>query len=661
MLARLDVSLDVADPARGLTLAQQQTVEIAKAISLNVRVLIMDEPTASLSAHEVDQLFRIIAALRRQGVAILFISHRMEEVFQIADRVTVLRDGRWISTTPAGELTPRERHPGHGRPRGAGAVQAARSRIRARCVLSVQGLAREGAFRDVSFELRAGEVLGFAGLVGARRTDVGLALFGIAPADTGTILLDGQPITVRSPQDAVRLGIAYTTEDRRQLGLVFPLSIAANISLPSLPRFLTGAGLVRRDAGARDRRALPRAAAHPRAVGGHARSRRCRAATSRRSCSASGWRRGRGCSSSTSRPGASTSAPRWRSTSWWTSWSQEGMAIILISSDLPEVLAMSDRILVMREGRQMAIVDRAEATQERLLAAAMGQEASSWTTGAGSAATLDRPDVRGAAGMMDAVLRRVRPDQVRELTLVLVIIVLMLAFFAARSRTTSTPRTSTDITTGRPSSRSSPWARCWCVLTRNIDLSVGSIVGLVAYVIGTLLDRLDVTCTRCSWSAVAMLLGAAWAPSTALHRGVRAGARDHRHAGHARPVPGGAGRDLGGQDRDHRGRCPTGWSTSRRRPSSASATTTCACMFGDRARGRHRRPARAALPALRSAAVSPSAPTPTRPAWPACPVQRDVFLAFVGVRRAGRPRRGSCSWSGSATSRSPPARAWSSR
>src|SRR5215204_4892091 len=184
VLARLDVRLDVGEPARGLTLAEQQTVEIAKAISLDVRVLIMDEPTASLSAHEVRRLFRIVANLKRQGVAVLFISHRMEEVFEISDTITVLRDGRWISTMPRSELTPataisrmvgrevrelfrRER-------RQPGPVR-----------LSVRGLRREGAFEDVSFDLRAGEVLGFAGLVGARRTDVGLALFGIAPADGG--------------------------------------------------------------------------------------------------------------------------------------------------------------------------------------------------------------------------------------------------------------------------------------------------------------------------------------------------------------------------------------------------------------------------------------------------------------------------------------------
>jgi rhamnose transport system ATP-binding protein len=371
VLARLDVRLDVGEPARGLTLAEQQTVEIAKAISLDVRVLIMDEPTASLSAHEVQRLFRIVHTLRQQGVAILFISHRIEEVFEIADRVTILRDGRWISTTPRPELTPataisrmvgrevrelfrRER-------RQPGAVR-----------LSVRALRREGAFQDVSFDLHAGEVLGFAGLVGARRTDVGLALFGIAPADGGQIELDGTPVTVTGPRDAMALGIAYSTEDRRQLGLVMPLSIAANISLPSLPRFLSPSGMVRR--------------AEERATAQAFRQRLSIRAPS------------------VDTPASSLSGgnqqkvviSKWLETNPRVMILDEptrgidvgakvevhqliddlaarGMAIILISSDLPEVLAMSDRILVMREGRQMAIFDHHEASQERVLSAAMGQ------------------------------------------------------------------------------------------------------------------------------------------------------------------------------------------------------------------------------------------------------------------------------------------------
>ena len=195
----------------------------------------------------------------------------MEEVFQIADRVTVLRDGRWISTTPRAEVTPASRHPRHGRPRGAWSSSSDPRRTRGRSSCRCRDLGREGAFEDVSFELRAGEVLGFAGLVGARRTDVGLALFGIAPADDGH-----HPARRRSRSPSAarrtrsRLGIAYTTEDRRQLGLVFPLSIAANITLPSLPRFLTGSGLLRTARSATTAERFRERLEHPRPVGGDA-------------------------------------------------------------------------------------------------------------------------------------------------------------------------------------------------------------------------------------------------------------------------------------------------------------------------------------------------------------------------------------------------------
>ena len=244
ILAELGVAIDVRSPARGLTLAAQQSVEIAKAISLNVRVLIMDEPTASLSAHEVAQLFKLVRDLRDQGVAILFVSHRIEEVFEIADKVTVFRDGRLISTRPRAEATPQRsiadmvgREMGLFQPRPPAPVGER--------VLSVRGLARQGVFEGVSFDLHRGEVLGFAGLIGAGRTDVGLALFGIEPATGGTIELNGKTVTVPSPRAAMDLGIAYVSEDRRQLGLSLPMSISANITLPVLKRYLNRFGLVR--------------------------------------------------------------------------------------------------------------------------------------------------------------------------------------------------------------------------------------------------------------------------------------------------------------------------------------------------------------------------------------------------------------------------------
>ena len=374
VLERLGVRLDVDQPARGLTLAEQQAVEIAKALSVRVRVLIMDEPTASLSAHEVRRLFGIVQALRAEGVSVVFISHRLEEVFEIADRVTILRDGQWISTTSRRELTVEAAIKGMVG-RTLRELFARRPHRPGELVLEVRQLARQGVFSDVSFELRSGEILGFAGLVGSRRTDVGLALFGVAPAHAGEVLADGRPVAIRSARDAMRLGIAYATEDRRKLGLFFPFSIAANISLPSLRRYLGPLGLLRRSAEnatalqfkERLRIRAPSVQVPVEALSGG----------NQQKVLLSKWLN--------TRPRILILDEPTRGIDVGTKvevhqiideLAREGIAIILISSDLQEVLAMSDRILVMREGRQMAIYDRAEATQERVLAAAMGQRAS---------------------------------------------------------------------------------------------------------------------------------------------------------------------------------------------------------------------------------------------------------------------------------------------
>jgi rhamnose transport system ATP-binding protein len=391
VLGRLGVQIEVDEPARGLTLAEQQTVEIAKAISLDVRILIMDEPTASLSAHEVRRLFRIIDNLRAQGVAILFISHRMDEVFEISDTVTILRDGQWISTRPRSELTPRMAirdmvgrqvveiyHREHRTP---GEVR-----------LKVEGLTRIGAFEDISFEIHAGEVLGFAGLVGARRTDVGLALFGIAPAEKGTVTLDGHPANVTSPRQALDRGIAYSTEDRRQLGLIMGQSISNNIVLPSLQRFLDKFGLVKREEEAQVAETY-RMLLNIRA-----------ASVDVPTASLSGGNQQK------------VVISKWLEThpkvlildeptrgidvgakvevhQLIDELAGQGMAIMLISSDLPEVLAMSDRILIMREGHQMAILNHSEANQEKVLAHAMGQ-----------APELEDADARAALQAVDALI-----------------------------------------------------------------------------------------------------------------------------------------------------------------------------------------------------------------------------------------------------------------
>jgi rhamnose transport system ATP-binding protein len=374
ILAKLDVNLDVRMSARGLTLAAQQAVEIAKAISLDVRVLIMDEPTAALSAHEVAQLFKLVRALRNQGVAILFIGHRLEEVLKIADRVSVLRDGKLVSSKPRSEVT------------SEGVIRDMVGREidsffaksvaqRGELLMSVRSLTKETAFHDVSFDVYRGEVLGFAGLIGSRRTDVGLALFGVEPADSGEIMIEGEPHTIRSPRQALRLGIAYVTEDRRQFGLTMPMSIASNISLPMLHRYLTGLGLIKQ------REEIATAEEYRQRLSIRAPSVKVvvemLSGGNQQKAMLSKWLNARPRILILDEPtrgidvGAKAEVHQIIS-----ELTAQGLGIILISSDMLEIMAMSDRILVMREGKQMGIFTREEATQEIILTAAMGQTGS---------------------------------------------------------------------------------------------------------------------------------------------------------------------------------------------------------------------------------------------------------------------------------------------
>jgi rhamnose transport system ATP-binding protein len=371
ILAELGMTLDVRKPARGLTLAAQQSVEIAKAISLNVRVLIMDEPTASLSAHEVQELFKLVRDLKRQGVAILFVSHRMEEVFEIADKITVFRDGRLISTRTRLEATP-QRAIADMVGREIDLTKARTSCAQKDVVLSVADLGRQGVFEGVSFDLRRGEVLGFAGLIGAGRTDVGLALFGIEPATSGRILLGGKPVTVRTARDGMSLGIAYVSEDRRQLGLVLPMPIFANITLPVLRRYLSRLGLVRtglerRTADTfRDRLAIRTPSVDlevAKLSGGN-----------QQKVMLSKWLNTNPSVLILDEPTRGVDVgSKAEVHAIIGQLAAEGIGVIVISSDLPEVLVLSDRVLIMREGRQMAILDRAEANEETVMTAAMGQ------------------------------------------------------------------------------------------------------------------------------------------------------------------------------------------------------------------------------------------------------------------------------------------------
>jgi rhamnose transport system ATP-binding protein len=371
ILRRLDISLDVRSPAQGLTLASQQAVEIAKAISLDVKVLIMDEPTASLSAHESEQLFKLMRSLRQQGVSIVYISHRMDEVFDLGDRISVLRDGMLISTNPAEEITPELAIQNMvGRELGEMITRTENETGKTRLV--VKNLGKKGVFEGVSFELKAGEVLGFAGLVGSGRTDVGLALFGIASADTGTITFDGQTVTISTPQQAVELGIAYVTEDRRGLGLSMPMSIQSNITLPLLNKYLTRFGLIKsseeKNTAEQFRQRLNiRTPSVETAVGKLSGGNQQKVMLSK-------WLNIKPKLLILDEPtrgidvGAKAEVHQ-----IINELATEGIAIVMISSDLPEVLAMSDRIVVMREGQQMGVFAGKEASQESIMTAAMGQ------------------------------------------------------------------------------------------------------------------------------------------------------------------------------------------------------------------------------------------------------------------------------------------------
>ena len=374
ILNDLGVRIDVHNSASGLTLAAQQAVEIAKAISLDVRVLIMDEPTASLSDHEVKQLFQTARQLKQEkNVALLFISHRLEEVFEIADRITVLRDGKHISTRPLSTVT-KDSLVREMVGREVDQFYATRkTRAVGKRICSVKKLSKVSTFSNISFELHEGEILGFAGLVGSRRTDVGMAMFGINPADSGSIELEDKIVKINSPQTAKKLGIAYMTEDRHQLGLAMPMSVTSNITLPSLSRYLSRFGVIKREkekktANEFKNRLQIKTPSLEQEVGKLSGGNQQKVMFSK-------WLNTQPKIIILDEPtrGIDVGAKA-EVHAMIQELAEKGLSIICISSDLPEVLAMSDRILIMREGRQMGILASREATQESVMSLAMGQK-----------------------------------------------------------------------------------------------------------------------------------------------------------------------------------------------------------------------------------------------------------------------------------------------
>ena len=365
LFERLDISLDPEMEIGALSVANRQMVEIAKAVSFNSDILIMDEPTSALTEKEVTHLFTIIRSLREQGKGIIYITHKMNELFEIADEVSVFRDGKYIATKPSSEITrddiirmmvgreitqmfPKETVP-------IGDV-----------VLSVKNLTLDGVFHDVSFDVRAGEILGLAGLVGSGRSNVAETIFGVTPASSGTIEINGKPINVSSPSVAMRQGMAFLTEDRKETGCLLLLDIQDNIQLAVLQQRYVNMGFVQQSALDKDSKDM---------------ANRLRVRTPDMhepiiNLSGGNQQKVLICRWLLTHPkilildeptrgidvGAKAEIHKLIS-----NLAGQGVAVIMISSEMPEVLGMSDRIMVLHEGKVTGFLDRAEADQVKIM------------------------------------------------------------------------------------------------------------------------------------------------------------------------------------------------------------------------------------------------------------------------------------------------------
>jgi rhamnose transport system ATP-binding protein len=372
ILEEFGVDIGPDTPVRGLGVADRQLLEIAKALSSSARLLIMDEPTAALSPHEVENLFATVRRLRERGVAIVFISHRLEEAEAIADVVTVLRDGRHVATRPTTEL-PQAEIVRLMVGRSLDALFPKEEAEIGEVVLEAKGLRRRGVFSDVSFQLHRGEIVGLAGFVGSGRTEVARAIFGIDSLDDGELWIEGRRFKPRSPRAALRRGLAYLPEDRLQQGLVQPMSLSKNVSMAVLPR-LTPVGILRpRREGRLARRFIEQLKIKAVSIAQVVRS---LSGGNQQKVVLAKWLAAEPriliLDEPTHGVDVGTKADVHRTISHLAA---QGLTILLISSELPEILGMSDRVLVMREGRLAAELPRAEATQERIVRAAAGVEA----------------------------------------------------------------------------------------------------------------------------------------------------------------------------------------------------------------------------------------------------------------------------------------------
>lgn len=369
VLLDLGLDIDPAAPASSLSVGQQQIVEIAKALAVDAEVIVMDEPTAALTDREIDTLFATIRELQARGVSFIYISHRMEEIFSLCDRITILRDGEYVGEKRISETSFEEivqmmvgRELGERFPVRSSAIGDVK--------LSVKGLTRKDCFEDVSFDLRKGEVLAIAGLMGAGRTEVAQSLFGYKKADAGTVQVDGRLVKIDSPKAAKELGIGYVTEDRKSEGLIVDFTVEENVSMTNFSS-ISKNGLISRD---KERslydRMVKRLGIR---TSGPTQTAKSLSGGNQQKVVIAKWLGIEPELLILDEPtrGVDIGAKK-EIYSIINELASRGVAILMISSELPEVIGMADRVLVMHEGKLTADLPKNELTQEKIMHFATG-------------------------------------------------------------------------------------------------------------------------------------------------------------------------------------------------------------------------------------------------------------------------------------------------
>jgi ABC-type sugar transport system ATPase subunit/ribose/xylose/arabinose/galactoside ABC-type transport system permease subunit len=489
LLEMVGLFVEPEEPLGRLRTSERQLVEIAKALAVDARVLIMDEPTAALSQREVNRLFDVVDQLRKRRVAMMFVSHRMDEIYRIADRVAVLRDGRLVTITSVDQM-PRDRAVQLMVGRPLSDMYPVLNADFGKIVLEVDGLKRSGVFEEVSFTVRAGEILGFGGLVGSGRTEIARVLFGVDQPTSGTVRVTGQRVLLRSPADAMKAGIAYVSEDRIGQSLVMDFGILTNASLPVIDQ-ATHLGLVQ------SQRELDLVKPHLDRLRLRFRSFDQPVSTlsggNQQKVVLSKWLATTPRAIIFDEPTQGVDVQTKAEVhAMIAALAGHGMAIILISSELPELVSMCHRILVLREGQVTADFTREQGSQEKIMYAATGaiavQKSSEQT--AGEPRSLQDP-VECAdqtdAGAFAAPRRFVgqaflsKAFARRELGLIIAMAAVVIPVSAINPRMLSS---SNLIALSMDAALLSivAAAQMLVIITRNIDLSVASVIGLAAYI-----------------------------------------------------------------------------------------------------------------------------------------------------------------------------------